>query len=236
MAAEVRSEEYAVYVNFWISEWRDRGRGEEAIDTATSAEEAVETIRRFLENETACEEEDGEDRPALDLLFKGMDPITLVTDMDNRVDLECESGDFSVRRTMRFQDDESPRCLNQAARSLFDFAELFLVYHDNKTADNVTIRTLEHAARAAVAKAAGNPPAGPMTPEMIEKLKQHYLAWTGGCTPDDEDEIFTYIELAMESGPDPEEVRMVLKEWMEQINDEAMVTPRIVTADRKTNQ
>jgi len=209
-----------MYANLWIIEWHDRGRRDEAIDTATTAQDALATIRQFLENETAFDESANEDKPALEVLFEDMDPIRQLTEMDDRLELECEGGDFVVRRTMRCQEAESPRCLSQAAPALYDFAQLFLAYHDAQTSESVTIQTLEHAARAAVAKAMGEPPAPPMTPEMIRRLKEHYLEWTGGCTPNDENEIFTYIELAMESGPDPEEVRQILRNWMEESDEQ----------------
>jgi hypothetical protein len=222
-----------MYVNLWIIEWSDRGRGGEAIDTATTPQDALETIHRFLDNETAFDEWARDDRPAFDVLFDGVDPITMVQEMDDRLELECDSGDFLVRRTMRFEQDQPPRFLQQAAPALLEFAHLFLAYHDAKTPETVTIRTLEHAARAAVAKANGDPPTSPMTAEIIQKLKEDYLEWTGGCTPDDEDEIFVYIELAMEPGPDAEEVRMVLRGWMEEANaTDSLPTPAVIV-DRK---
>ena len=57
-----------MWMNRWIIEWRERGRGDEALETATTAEEALEICRRFLENETAFDDFLEEDRPAFDVL------------------------------------------------------------------------------------------------------------------------------------------------------------------------
>jgi hypothetical protein len=52
------------------------------------------------------------------------------------------------------QDRNRPApALHEAAPKLLEFARLFLAYHDNETDDDVTIETLEHAARAAIAGA-----------------------------------------------------------------------------------
>lgn len=207
-----------MWVNRWIIEWDDRSRSGEAVDTATTPEEALAICRRFLEGETALDEEQNEDRPALDLLFGDEDPLVLLKEMDDCLKVECEDGAFLIRRTVQFQEDNPAPRLDEAAAALLKFAQLFLAYYDNETTEHVTIRTLEHTARAAVAIAAGNAPTTPLTPESIEKLKQHYLRWTGGFPPDDDEQIFTYIELAMESGPDPEEVRLLLRRWMSNID------------------
>jgi hypothetical protein len=222
-----------MWANRWIIEWRERGRGDEAVETATTAEEALEICRRFLENETAFDESQDADRPAFDVLFDDAEPLVILSEMDDRLEVKCENGEFIVRRTFEHQQGSPPRSLSKAAPALLDFAQLFLAYHDAETPEHVTIQTLEHAARTAVAMAEGSPPT-PLTPETIVKLKEHYLDWTGGFPPDDEDEIFTYTELAMESGPDPEEVRLVLRRWMEESADEKVVAdPYVVLGDQR---
>jgi hypothetical protein len=132
---------------------------------------------------------------------------------------------------------KQPQFLGEAATDLFEFALLFLAFHDNETDDNVTIRTLEYAARAAIAKAEGKPCNGPMTSEMIQKLKDDYLAWTGGFAPDDDEAIFSFIELGMQSGPDPEEARFVLRQWMNQTGAEEILPtePLILNIRRKSD-
>ena len=47
-------------------------------------------------------------------------------------------------------------------------------------------------------------------------LKDDLLAWSGGTPPDSLFEIFTYVELASLPGPDKEEIRLMLKKWMEE--------------------
>ncbi|MCI0640791.1 MAG: hypothetical protein L0Y72_10660 [Gemmataceae bacterium] len=224
-----------MWVNRWIIEWDDRTRHGEEVDTATTPEDALAICRRFLESETAFDEEQNEDRPALDVLFGDEDPLVLLKEMDDCLKVECEDGAFLIRRMVQFQEDTPPPRLDEAAAALLKFAQLFLAYYDNQTPEHVTIRTLEHTARAAVAMAAGNAPTTPLTPESIEKLKKHYLTWTGGFPPDDDDEIFTYIELAMESGPDPEEVRSILRNWMQGIDAENHVPRPTVVVHRNND-
>jgi hypothetical protein len=54
-----------------------------------------------------------------------------------------------------------------------------------------------------------------MTTTQQVAVREDFLAWSGGQPPDSPFEIFTYCELAMPIGIDAEEVRSMLKKWME---------------------
>src|SRR5258706_10400013 len=91
----------AMYTELWIIEWRERGRGEEALHTASTPQEAVETIQRMLENETAFDESADEDRPAFDVLFDEEDATEILRRLDERLEQECDNGKLIVRRTIQ---------------------------------------------------------------------------------------------------------------------------------------
>jgi len=53
-----------------------------------------------------------------------------------------------------------------------------------------------------------------MTNEQIEKLKQHFLEWSGGFEPESGHQIMVYIDYARDGNLDKEEVRRLLEDWM----------------------
>ncbi len=53
-----------------------------------------------------------------------------------------------------------------------------------------------------------------MTSEEIQKLMAHFESWSGGFSPDSEQEIFIYVEYAHDSDADSSEVTQFLREWM----------------------
>lgn len=57
----------------------------------------------------------------------------------------------------------------------------------------------------------------PLDKPMESALKEHFQVWTGGFPPEDEEQIFTYMDGAC---PFPEldekEVRLFLHKWMQE--------------------
>jgi hypothetical protein len=169
-----------MYVNLWVMEWCDRGRGGEAIDTATTPQDALATIHRFLDHETAFDESTRKDRPAFDVLFDGVDPITMVQEMDDRLELECESGDFMVRRTMRFKDESPKPAAPRVAAS-----------------------------------------ASRITEDMIKRLKEDYLSWSGGFRPDEDDQVAVYVAMARPSDISVHDAWAIINQWIADVEDES---------------
>ena len=53
-----------------------------------------------------------------------------------------------------------------------------------------------------------------MTHEQIERVKRHFLEWSGGFEPDSEHQITVYVDYARDARLDREEVRQLLEDWM----------------------
>jgi hypothetical protein len=53
-----------------------------------------------------------------------------------------------------------------------------------------------------------------MTNEQIEKLKRHFLEWSGGFEPESEHQITVYVDYARDSRLNRDEVRHVLEDWI----------------------
>ena len=49
----------------------------------------------------------------------------------------------------------------------------------------------------------------------VKAIKQDFLTWSGGFPPESDEQIFVYVETARSSETDDEEVRNLLKTWME---------------------
>ena len=58
-----------------------------------------------------------------------------------------------------------------------------------------------------------------MRQSMIDDLKDDYLQWTGGFTPDTDNEISVYLESARPADTDPGEARSILRRWMNDANE-----------------
>lgn len=53
-----------------------------------------------------------------------------------------------------------------------------------------------------------------MDQQVAEKIKAHYLVWTGGETPDNKYEIYVYTDLNRPKGTTFDEVYYMLMDWM----------------------
>ena len=102
-----------MWTKMWIIEWRDRGRGQydEAVQIAATPEEAAEVVQLMLQGETALDEETDEEAPAIDVLFEGEDPVPILRSLSERIELECETGMLTVRRTIQFKEQEPQPCV-----------------------------------------------------------------------------------------------------------------------------
>jgi hypothetical protein len=167
-----------MHTDIWIIEWRERGRGEEIVEMASTPREAVETIRRMLEGEIAFDESVEEERPAFELLFDGEEAATVLQRIDESIEQECDNGKLIVRRSFQ------PNKLGIKARS---------VTSEAAKSNNHTLR------------------------ELVQRLKEDYLEWSGGFPPDSETEIFLYVEYARKI-EDAEFAREALRAWNEQDN------------------
>ena len=55
-----------------------------------------------------------------------------------------------------------------------------------------------------------------MDPQTAEAVKRDFLAWSGGCPPDSDQQIFVYVEYALSIDIDAIEVSNMLKDWMQE--------------------
>jgi hypothetical protein len=86
-------------LDFWVVEWHDRS-GQDMIETAQTAEQAIEALRRLIGHQTlAGSEGHGGPAPsAFDELFRGGSPVTLLRHARDVVQHECTNGRFVIRR------------------------------------------------------------------------------------------------------------------------------------------
>ncbi len=64
-----------------------------------------------------------------------------------------------------------------------------------------------------------------MTDELAEKVREHFRIWSGGCPPESEFEIIVYIEKACPLNLDEQELRDMLREWMNNATDDEYRPP-----------
>jgi hypothetical protein len=88
-----------MYTDLWVIEWREGGRGDGILEIASTPQQAVETIRRLLDGETAFDESVEDTGNAFDILFCGVEPTEILLSLDDQLELECDNGVLSVRRT-----------------------------------------------------------------------------------------------------------------------------------------
>lgn len=53
-----------------------------------------------------------------------------------------------------------------------------------------------------------------MDAKILQKLKEHYESWSGGWPPEDDRDVFIYVEYARLSEWDADDVRTELRNWM----------------------
>lgn len=83
----------------WILEWHDRS-GLDMIETAQSAEQAIEALRQLIGQQTLAgtEPHGGPAPSAFDELFQGGSPVTLLRHARDVVEHQCTNGRFVIRR------------------------------------------------------------------------------------------------------------------------------------------
>jgi hypothetical protein len=55
-----------------------------------------------------------------------------------------------------------------------------------------------------------------MNADLVQAVRKHFLSWSGGFQPESEQEIFVYLEYARDPNlGNEDEVRLMLREWME---------------------
>jgi hypothetical protein len=55
-----------------------------------------------------------------------------------------------------------------------------------------------------------------MDTKTANTVKENFLAWSGGFPPDSEQQIFIYMEYAYGTEADADDVREMLRNWMQE--------------------
>lgn len=54
-----------------------------------------------------------------------------------------------------------------------------------------------------------------MNTQMTNDIKEDFEVWSGGFPPESEYQIWAYIETALPNENDDEDIRRILREWMQ---------------------